>query len=631
MSAVYGMCHWENLEYESQIKKMESALYPYKIDRYNTEEMGIAEFGCGIQHFTQEAEREILPFKDERQGILMTADVVLDNRAELMRQLGVSNPGVADGELVYLAYSKWGEEFVKLLRGVFAIAIYDMQKNILFLYTDHTGSRAVNYYNGKEGFAFATTFSCILKAFPQIRYNEKWITACEATISPDMEIFREITPYEGIFQLEAGTYLRVSEHEWEKKVYWEPLKKKEKLPFEDTHCREIFRSTYEQCVKDVLRSRKNTGIMVSSGLDSTGVACIAANQLNKEGKKLYGYTSVPDGEFQSKDKYSIANEAWGAEEIKKQHANFQVNLVPCAGMDGLTKLEELTPLLEIPTKSAPNVMWIDEIYKQCREQECYFLLKGQNGNATVSYGKILTNLFYQMKHFHFLKAGKERKAFAKMMGVSEKRIIKAFFKEWIQNHQTEDYVDRTILHNDLVEKYEINNAINAMVHNSGGGILDNEVQMRNFMFDYINFAQLGLYDTRFSLIHGVLVRDPTKDKRMIELCLSLPIECFVHNGVERRLSREYMQGIIPDKITGMIHHRGEQSADFMERMKRNKEKNNEQIERLCKNKQLFSYIDQQKLEVLLHKYEQKEKQRDEFSLYALLLNVCSLSIFLEKR
>ena len=124
---------------------MESALYPYKIDRYNTEEMGIAEFGCGIQHFTQEAEREILPFKDERQGILMTADVVLDNRAELMRQLGVSNPGVADGELVYLAYSKWGEEFVKLLRGVFAIAIYDMQKNILFLYTDHTGSRAVNY------------------------------------------------------------------------------------------------------------------------------------------------------------------------------------------------------------------------------------------------------------------------------------------------------------------------------------------------------------------------------------------------------------------------------------------------------------------------------------------------------
>ena len=66
-------------------------------------------------------------------------------------------------------------------------------------------------------------------------------------------------------------------------------------------------------------------------------------------------------------------------------------------------------------------------------------------------------------------------------------------------------------------------------------------------------------------------------------------------------------------------------------MNRNKEKNNEQIERLCKNKQLFSYIDQQKLEVLLHKYEQKEKQRDEFSLYALLLNVCSLSIFLEKR
>lgn len=627
MSAIYGICHWGNREYTSQIKKMESALYAYKIDRYHTERMGIAEFGCGLQCFTQEAEREVLPYKRERQEVLMTADVVLDNRLELMQQLGISNPSVADGELLYLAYVKWGEKFVKLLRGVFAIAIYDMQKNSLFLYTDHTASRCVNYYNGKEGFAFSTTFSSILKVYPHMKYNEKWIAACQATNSPDMEIFREITPYDGILQLEAGTYLRVSEHEMEKKAYWEPLKKREKLPFEDETCKEIFLSTYQQCVKDVLRSKKNTGIMVSSGLDSTGIACIAAEHLKKQGKKLFGFTSIPDGEFQSEDAYSIANEAWGAEEIKKKYANFQVNLVPCTGMDGLTKVETIVPLLEVPTKSAPNVMWIDEIYKKCREQECYILLKGQNGNATVSYGKILTHLLYQMKHFHFLKARKETRAFSKRMGVPKKRVWKALLKEWIQNHRMQNYVDRSVLREELLQKYAINSHINTLVHNSGGGILDNEIQMCNFMFDPINFAQLGMYDTHFSLIHGVLVRDPTKDKRMIELCLSLPMECFVHDGIERRLSRYYMKGIIPDKITGMLRHRGEQSADFIVRLKRNKGKNEKKIETLCKNKRLLSYIDKEKLTKLLQEYKGMEKQEEEYFLYTELLNICALSVF----
>ena len=161
MSAIYGFYCWGEKKDSSLIEKMEEPLHKYKVDRFSNERFGNVQFGCGLQCFTQESEREQLPIVDDVNQICITADVVLDNRAELMQQLEIDRPNLPDGELIHLAYVKWGEEFVKLLRGVFAIAIYDRKQEELFLYTDHTGSRCVNYHYRKDGFAFASTFAPI--------------------------------------------------------------------------------------------------------------------------------------------------------------------------------------------------------------------------------------------------------------------------------------------------------------------------------------------------------------------------------------------------------------------------------------------------------------------------------------
>ena len=56
------------------------------------------------------------------------------------------------------------------------------------------------------------------------------------------------------------------------------------------------------------------------------------------------------------------------------------------------------------------------------------------------------------------------------------------------------------------------------------------------------------YEVKAVSGHRVVPRDPTRDKRLIALVLSLPAEQFTHAGQERRLVRQYLQGKIPEEI-----------------------------------------------------------------------------------
>ena len=71
-----------------------------------------------------------------------------------------------------------------------------------------------------------------------------------------------------------------------------------------------------------------------------------------------------------------------------------------------------------------------------------------------------------------------------------------------------------------------------------------------------------------SLETGVIHRDPTRDPRLIELVLSLPLKVFVREGRARRLVRDYMKDLIPESIAQDEFHRGRQGvggSDYIEK------------------------------------------------------------------
>lgn len=163
--------------------------------------------------------------------------------------------------------------------------------------------------------------------------------------------------------------------------------------------------------------------------------------------------------------------------------------------------------------------------------------------------------------------------------------------------------------------------------------MDTEEQQRNFLFQPVQLAQMALYDTYFSLIYGVLLRDPTKDKRMIELCLSLPIECYVHNGIERRLVREYLQGVVPDVILRQVRRRGVQSADYAERVVKNWKQNKERVCQALRKPCLAAYLEESKLQSLWEELEHLEERdlEEQQRLVSDAFQIYALACFLDKK
>jgi asparagine synthase (glutamine-hydrolysing) len=71
----------------------------------------------------------------------------------------------------------------------------------------------------------------------------------------------------------------------------------------------------------------------------------------------------------------------------------------------------------------------------------------------------------------------------------------------------------------------------------------------------------GHWATSTRRLFGIDTRDPTSDRRLIELCLSIPDTQFLHKGVCRSLIRRAMAGIVPEKIL-CERRKGLQAADW---------------------------------------------------------------------
>lgn len=140
--------------------------------------------------------------------------------------------------------------------------------------------------------------------------------------------------------------------------------------------------------------------------------------------------------------------------------------------------------------------------------------------------------------------------------------------------------------------------------------MDSEKEHKQFMYDLCILQHLGLYDTKLGLMHGIVLRDPTKDKRIIELCMALPMECFVNHGIERRMVREYMEGIIPKEIREDVNRRGLQSADFVFRLNKQWSLYKEEIFKLLENESLYAVLDKEKLQQLVKEIKKQEQLPD---------------------
>lgn len=112
------------------------------------------------------------PFFNKNKDIVVIYNGEIYNHKQIRAELeseGVSfSSQNSDGEIIPFLYEKYGVNFVRKIRGMFAISIYDKRTSKLYLFRDRIGERPIYYSFSEEGFIFSSEYNVISKCLSYI-------------------------------------------------------------------------------------------------------------------------------------------------------------------------------------------------------------------------------------------------------------------------------------------------------------------------------------------------------------------------------------------------------------------------------------------------------------------------------
>ena len=230
---------------------------------------------------------------NERGKLILTADARIDNREELMAALDLTGDPereISDSELILSAYERWGECCSEKLLGDFAFAIWDGRRQHLFLARDHFGVKPIYYYRSSRVFVFASEIKALL-CVPEVprRLNEARVADYLVPMMDD----RVVTFYKEIFRLPPGHSMIVGREEVPARPYWALDPSHEVRYRSDGEYAEAFCQLFTEAVRCRLRSAFPVGSMLSGGLDSSSVVCMARALLRENGnQRLHSFSAI---------------------------------------------------------------------------------------------------------------------------------------------------------------------------------------------------------------------------------------------------------------------------------------------------------------------------------------------------
>lgn len=321
------------------------------------------------------------PYTHRSGGFVITADLRLDNGDELRARLNLP-ASAGDAEIVLSAYTRWETRCVDQLVGTFAFAIWDVREQRLFCARDRIGVRPFYYHQAVNG---AVVFASEIKALfasGQVSPVVRDVRVAEFLAKDAFDT--EGTFFEGIRRLppahtltvEASGRLRMNR-------YW-ALDPERTCPLETDDDRETrFRELFIEAVRCRLDTGRASGVLLSGGLDSSSVACIARTlKLEAGSDDLSTFSAVfpdlPPAERCRADeqRYLDALEAQGG---------FDMHRVPLSGTSPLHGIDRVVEHLDQPPLSC-NIYLTTHIFKHARSEGIRFLLDGAEGDVTVSHG-----------------------------------------------------------------------------------------------------------------------------------------------------------------------------------------------------------------------------------------------------
>jgi asparagine synthase (glutamine-hydrolysing) len=506
---------------------------------------GIVAFGHAMLQTTPESRTEVQPFVDAELAIV--ADVRLDNRTELLSLLDIRGESIGDSALILAAHRRWGRSCLARLEGDFAFAIWNRRERSLFCARDPFGVKQLVYARlAGRFFAFATEVRALLSLdeIPSA-LDEKRIADFLAVYFDDPER----TFHRAIRRLPGGCWLTLRDDDVTVERYWSPERVRP-LRFRgadrDARYADGFREHFTHAVRARMRAPHSSevGAMLSGGLDSTAIACVARDELRSSRDAplpVFSWIFSDSMEADEREYQEAVIAAGGLRPITLDSAKL-----------GVSPWTDLDALLPDGPVYAPNHYLNNVAAREARATGVRILLDGTGGDSTISRGRgRYHELFFRGR---VITLSRELRALARLRGTNES-MPRLFFGNVaapllppallaaalsLRGRAPSDFAPLKILTPRMREMSGASTAGSTWYFSARREHL---AQLTSPMLA----DGLELLD-RSMAMHRVEGRYPFFDRRLAEYCLSLPADQKLAAGYSRIVARRALGDVLPDKV-----------------------------------------------------------------------------------
>lgn len=473
-----------------------------------------------------------------------------DLRQEL-RACGAVFLGDSDSEVLLHALVEWGPRALPRLQGMFAFSFYRVATGELMLARDPLGIKPL--YVGRRGrtVVFASEVRAVLASgLLEQQIDPRGIAglfsygACQHPYT----MFRNIRS----FPAGAWQMLTARGEEAPPVSYWAPPRPRAQM--RKSEVTYVVRETLEASVRDHLVSDVPVGLFLSSGLDSTIVAGLAARHASKLRSFTVGFAENPD-----LSEMELAGET--ARRFGLDHTEIRIE-----SADAIAATEAWLDAIDMPSIDGLNVYVISQAV---RARGITVALSGQGGDELFGGYSSFTDvprLYRLLRHTSWLPAP-QRRRLAELASVGRSAAFRAKATSMAETgaNLASLYTHRRRL---MTPAQLCALGFDAAWLGLDDNFLDPE-EMDAMPVDPTDpIWSIGLLESRLymgnmllrdgdadGMAHSLEIRVPFLDRRLVDLAFGLPGKIRLPNGrADKHLLRAAMPDLLRPEILNQPKH-----------------------------------------------------------------------------
>jgi asparagine synthase (glutamine-hydrolysing) len=536
--------------------------------RQSTGSLGDLALGLRLHPLLPEDRYDRQPLIGGDGRFALVADLRLDNRSELAGSLRIDPAKaarLADSSLLLLALERWGDEAVPRLLGDFAFAFYDAGERRLVLARDPLGQRPLFYHRGSGFLAFASMPSGLL-ALPEVDKAPD-----ETAVFAFLASLPRTGPgsfYEGIERVEPGHMVVVTPDRIERRRHWRPQPRRLGLKTFQDHV-EAYRAELDAAVARRLRGAEGlVAAHLSGGWDSNATTATAARLTAPAGGRVIAFTHVPGlREEAGSPANRFSDESSLAAATAALYPNVEHVRMPGSCRSPLADLDLYVSLYDRPVFNLCNHVWLSEIRSAARVRGARVLLSGEIGNWTISASPstLLGDMLSEGRLIAWAHA-----AWAMVRGrrARLRGIAASSFGQWLPKGLWDRVAGLS-----SSPPATLTDPINPSLRGRAAELAPPALRRGRIADASDALLEMDWGENRKGILGGwgIDKRDPTADTRLIDFCLSLPLDMLLKGAERRPLAR----AALADRVAPAVldeRRKGYQSADWHVGLSRDRER-----------------------------------------------------------